>query len=66
MISSLHVHSDLVAIAASTMLVHELHVASIVGRSRLLEWAEAWLGPNARGQQLGLALRRDLIAQHAV
>jgi hypothetical protein len=64
-LSSRHVHDDLVAIAGCTMLVHELHIAAIVGRARLLQWADGWLGPNAHGQHLGLALRRDLIATHA-
>jgi hypothetical protein len=33
----------------------------LMERKRLLGWADDWLGPNARGQPLGLALRRDLI-----
>lgn len=64
-LSSRHVHDDLVAVASATMLLHEVYVASIVGRTRLLGWVDSWLGPHARGQQLGLALRRDLIAAHA-
>jgi hypothetical protein len=63
--SSAEVHRNLVALAGCTLLLHELHIAAIVGRAQLLQWADAWLGPNAHGQQLGLALRRDLIAQHA-
>ncbi len=65
-ISSRHVHNDLVAIAGCTLLVHELHIAAIIGRDTLLQWADGWLGPNAHGQQLGLVLRRDLIATHAL
>jgi hypothetical protein len=64
-LSSRHVHNDLVAISGCTLLVHELHIASIVGRERLLQWVDAWLGPHAKGQSLGLALRRDLIAKFA-
>lgn len=59
--SSGQVHSDLTTIASCTQLVHELHIAAMVGKQRLLQWADAWLGPHARGQELGLALRRDLI-----
>lgn len=58
-------HRNLVALAGCTLLVHELHIAAIVGRARMLKWADDWLGPNAHGQQLGLVLRRDLIATHA-
>lgn len=60
-ITSLQVHRDLTAIASCTLLVHELHVAATVGKQRFLQWADAWLGPHGRGQQLGLALRRELI-----
>lgn len=58
-------HRNLVAIAGCTLLVHELHITAIVGRAKMLNWADDWLGPNAHGQQLGLALRRDLIATHS-
>lgn len=61
-ISSGQVHRDLTAIASCTLLLHELHIAHIVGKAKFLQWADAWLGPHARGQPLGLALRRDLIA----
>jgi len=64
-LSSRNVHNDLVAIAGCTLLVHELHIAAAVGRDQLLEWVDAWLGPNAHGQQLGLVLRRDLIVSYA-
>ncbi|HTC71439.1 MAG TPA: hypothetical protein VK655_01030 [Solirubrobacteraceae bacterium] len=47
------------------LLLHEMHVASMAGKQRFLGWADAWLGPHGRGQPLGLALRRDLIATHA-
>jgi hypothetical protein len=63
--SSRRVHTDLVAIAGCTLLVHEMHVAAIVGQARMLKWADAWLGPNAHGQVLGLSLRRDLIATYS-
>jgi hypothetical protein len=63
--SSGQVHRDLVAIGSCTLLLHEMHVASMVGKQRFLGWADAWLGPHGRGQPLGLALRRDLIATHA-
>ena len=61
-ITSRRVHEDLVAIAGCTLLAHELEIARIVGRDQMLRWADDWLGPNAHGQRLGLALRRDLIA----
>lgn len=64
-IASAKVHRHLIAIASCTLLVHELHIAAVVGRTRLLEWVDNWLGPNARGQWLGLALRRELIEKHA-
>lgn len=65
-VSSQQVHTDLSAIASCTLLLHELHIAHIVGKQRFLSWADGWLGPHARGQQLGLALRRDLIAAQNV
>jgi len=63
-LASAEIHRHLVALAGCTLLVHELHVAATVGRARLLAWVDDWLGPNAHGQQLGLVLRRDLIATH--
>lgn len=59
------VHRHLVTIASCTLLVHELHIAAAVGKGRLLTWADTWLAANAPGQALGLALRRDLIDNHA-
>ncbi len=64
-LASSRVHRSLVALAGCTLLLHELHIAALVGRARILNWADDWLGPNAHGQTLGLVLRRDLLAAHA-
>jgi hypothetical protein len=55
------VHSDLVRLAASVMLLHELHILRLVGRSRMIALVDTWLSKNMPGLGIGLALRRDLI-----
>lgn len=59
---SSQVHRDLTYLAASTLLVHELHVGRLVGKGTLLGWVDAWLGAHLpAGMGLGLALRRSVI-----
>jgi hypothetical protein len=65
-LSSARVHRDLVALASSTMLAHELHVGALVGGRRLLEWVDSWLTRNGVSEALGLGLRRDVLARHLV
>jgi hypothetical protein len=62
--SSLTVHSDLVGLTSSTLLVHELHIGAGVGKATLLAWVDEWLGRNTAGTSIGLGLRRDLLSEH--
>lgn len=61
---SLVVHEDLVGLTSATLLVHELQVATCVGSSTLVPWADEWLGRNSAGASVGLGQRRDLLASH--
>jgi hypothetical protein len=61
--SSAKVQRDLRYIAGSTLLVHELHIARLVGVARLQKWADDWLAANAPAagaRPLALQLRRPL------
>ena len=62
--SSLRVHFDLVRLASSTLLVHELRIGAAIGKGQLLSWADEWLSKNSAGGSIGLGLRRDLLAAH--
>lgn len=57
------VQCDLRYLASSTMLVHELHIGSLVGPARVASWADNWLAANtpAGGLPLGLRRRRHLL-----
>lgn len=61
--SARFVHSDLCRLAASTMLVHELHVAQLVGKRAFRQWADSWLKNKGvvGGKPVGLAARRQLL-----
>ena len=62
--SSTMVQQDLRYIAGSTLLVHELHIAHLVGVARVQKWADDWLAANAPAagtRPLALQLRRPLL-----
>jgi hypothetical protein len=62
--SSATVQRDLRYIAGSTLVVHELHIARLVGVTRLQKWADDWLAANAPvagARPLALQLRRPLL-----
>ena len=60
---SAEVYADLVHLAASAMLVHELHIQRAVGARTFLALVDGWLATNApSGRALGLARRRALLA----
>jgi hypothetical protein len=40
------VHGNLVRLAASVMLLHELHIRRLVGRARMTTLVDAWLSRN--------------------
>jgi len=60
---SVAVHEDLVRIAASTLLAHELRIRQLVGRPVLTQWIEDWLESNSipTKRPLGLAARSSLL-----
>lgn len=59
---SSQVHRDLTYLAASTLLVHELHVGRLVGKGTLLGWVDAWLAAHLpTGMTIGLAQRRHAL-----
>jgi hypothetical protein len=60
-VTSRKVHTELCFIASSTMLVHELHIAQVIGAKRLGQWADRWLAQNQVAGQLGLARRQGLL-----
>jgi hypothetical protein len=55
------VHDDLVRLAASALLLHELHIRQLIGVPRMTALVDDWLARNMPGAKLGLALRRDVI-----
>jgi hypothetical protein len=56
------VHRDMVRLAASVMLMHELHIKERIGRPAMNKMIDAWLARcMPSGQALGLAIRRDVI-----
>ncbi len=58
------VQRDLRYIAASTLLVNELHVAQLVGAAKVRKWADDWLASNAPAagtRPFALQLRRHLL-----
>lgn len=62
--SSATVQRDLRYIAGSTLLVHELHIAQLVGVGKVQKWADDWLAANAPAagtRPLALQLRRPLL-----
>lgn len=61
--SSSTVHRDLRYITAASLLVHELHIAHLVGANRFRGWADDWLAANAPGggKPVALQLRRGLL-----
>ncbi|GAC1517977.1 MAG: hypothetical protein NVS1B12_07930 [Acidimicrobiales bacterium] len=61
--SSSTVHRDLRYLAGASLLVHELHIAQLVGPSRLRGWADDWIAANAPagGKPVGIQLRRPLL-----
>lgn len=54
------VYRDLRYIASATMLLHELHIRHLVGKSRFTQWVDDWVSANAPagGLQLALPVRR--------
>jgi hypothetical protein len=62
-VSSAIVHRDLRYIASSTLLVHELHLARLIGSTRLGSWDDAWVAANLPlgSPSVGLAGRRQFI-----
>ncbi len=56
------VHKNLEAIVSSTLLLHELHVAALVGRNVVLAWMEEWVANTIHGEPMGVGLRRDVLA----
>lgn len=59
-IDSLRVRANLIAITASTMLLHELHIGVLVGKATMMDWVDAWAARND-ADNLTLGLRRDLL-----
>lgn len=59
-IESLLVRANLIALTASTLLVHELHVGALVGKATLMDWIDTWAAQNDV-DSLTLGLRRDFI-----
>lgn len=56
---------DLELLTAATLLVHEIRVGQLVGRTTLLRLVDGWLtGPGRRGEAVALAGRRYLLARH--
>jgi hypothetical protein len=61
--SSRAVHRDLVRLASSVMLLHELHVTRLLGRADMRRIVARWIDrslPTA-DRDVGIALRRDLL-----
>jgi hypothetical protein len=58
---SSHVQSDLVRLATSVLLLHELHIRHLIGRARMTTLVDAWINRNMPSLNVGLVLRRDLI-----
>lgn len=67
-VNSYHSHQvaqDLVRLTSATLLVHELRIGRILGRSVMLAAINTWLAQNAPpGRPMALALRRDLLQAH--
>lgn len=62
--SSATVQRDLRYIAGSTLLVHELHIAQLVGVTKVRRWADDWMAVNAPAagtRPLALQLRRPFL-----
>lgn len=61
--SARSIHADLRNLVSATMLVHELHICSLLGSSVVKRWVEAWLKANSvPGHNLGLSQRSSLIS----
>jgi hypothetical protein len=62
--SSTMVQRDLRYIAGSTLLLHELHIARLLGVAKVRKWADDWLAanaPTAGSRPFALQLRRPLL-----
>ncbi len=60
--SSSIVHTDMVLLAESTLLVHELHIRQLIGAARMKELVDGWVRTNVPAAvRLGLGTRQDLI-----
>ncbi|MBJ7353765.1 MAG: hypothetical protein JHC98_02985 [Thermoleophilaceae bacterium] len=57
---SARVRANLIALTASTMLVHEIHIGALVGKQTFMRWIDDWVGRNDP-QELTLGLRRDIL-----
>lgn len=60
-VSSTHVHDDLVRLASSVLLMHELHVHQLVGRAMMTRTVDDWIAKSMPTLNLRIGLRRDLI-----
>ena len=62
-VQSMQLHRHLRYLAASTSLVTELRVRELVGRQRLVKWADDFISHNVPPRLTGcIAARRDLLA----
>ena len=56
------VHSDLVRLASSVLLMHELHVRQLIGIGPMTKMMDEWIaGSMPADRPLGVALRRDVV-----
>jgi len=61
-ISSQRLRLNLIRLAASTLLLNELHVASAIGKASLMTLVDRWLSTSQPSAlNVGLALRADLL-----
>lgn len=59
---SVVVHSDLINLASTTLLVHEMHIRRVVGIDDFCRMIDRWIEANhAAGAQLGIAGRREIV-----
>jgi hypothetical protein len=56
------VHRDMVRLASSVLLMHELHILELIGRKAMTRMVDGWMGGSLpSGRTLGLAVRRDIL-----